>query len=284
MIRSLKRNLLIYLLLCIIAVFIMGGALTQLEFKPGLPFPTTDHIIAAQQATPEPVDGQQISILAFRGVFSLLFIFAFLYFVYLLFRKTKLTRILGALSMMAVFLCVIYLLSLITLQEVQITPVQQGGPVEVAPFTYRTEPLPAPPIAWQWIVAAGLLLLAGAALWFFLVKHKQQPEEEDAIITAANIAMHSLLSGNDLRHDIMACYQSMSESLCEHQGLAREQAMTVREFEDYLENSGVPAQPVQQLSSIFESVRYSDTLPSGMEKQICLDSLQAIIQYCQKGK
>ena len=285
MTRLRKRRLMFYLSISMIAMILLGVSLTQMEFQPGEPFPTTSQLISSQAGTTQSQNTQQLIVLALRGTISFLFILGTLYLIYLLFRHTSPKQIVGVIVLLAGFLLIIYILTLVLPQEAQLVNVQEyQTPLQTAPFKLQTEPLEAPPLAWEWVVAAALGLLGGSGLWLFWNRRKQPITFQDSFSMAAKTAMQNLLIGDDLREAILACYRSMSDALSRQQGLTREHFMTAREFETYLESRGVPAQPVRKLSSIFESARYSEDIPTLQDKQQCLESLQAIIQYCQTGE
>jgi hypothetical protein len=67
----------------------------------------------------------------------------------------------------------------------------------------------------------------------------------------------------------------------EHRGLQREDSLTAREFTDYLVRAGLPKEPVQNLTALFEEVRYGHKTYSDEEAQVAVNSLQAIAVACR---
>ena len=66
----------------------------------------------------------------------------------------------------------------------------------------------------------------------------------------------------------------------EEKGVARESAMTVREFEEQLVSKGLPEEAVQTLSRLFEQVRYGSMATSTREEDMAVASLNAIVEAC----
>jgi hypothetical protein len=80
---------------------------------------------------------------------------------------------------------------------------------------------------------------------------------------------------------IIRCYAEMSNTLQTEKGIQRDQAMTTSEYEQELLARGLPAQPIQQLTQLFEQVRYGHQHPMENEKQVAVKSLSEIIDFCR---
>jgi hypothetical protein len=74
----------------------------------------------------------------------------------------------------------------------------------------------------------------------------------------------------------------MSQTLQSEKGIQRGEAMTPYEFEQKLLARGFPARPIQQLTKLFEQVRYGRQQPGENEKQVAVESLGEIIAYCKE--
>ncbi len=280
--HTIKRSLPVYLLCCILAILLISGSLSQLEFKGGQPFPGFQTGIEPSLPEQYTVSEQPVSLLFFQGSLSLLFLAATVYLILLVIRRASL-KIIGRTLLAAMGLMgLVYILSLMDLQPIQIKPDSQGIPVAVTGFSDPTSPLQPAPLAWQWVVAVGMLVCMVLLAYLWINKKNEEPTEIDKIAAAAQEAIEAILSADDLRSVILYSYQRMVDALHEQQGIERNQAMTVREFETYLTKQGIPVEPVHHLSLLFESVRYGDTPPSPQDKQLCLDNLQLILDFCQR--
>jgi hypothetical protein len=69
--------------------------------------------------------------------------------------------------------------------------------------------------------------------------------------------------------------------LSEQRNIQRPSHMTPREFETALAGQGLPRDPVQQLTRLFEDVRYGTRQPGEREERLALDSLAAIVSASQ---
>jgi len=76
----------------------------------------------------------------------------------------------------------------------------------------------------------------------------------------------------------------MTHALQEEQGMERNDSMTVREFEGWLDGKGVPRVPVRQLTYLFEKVRYGNQQMSENDKKMGMESLNEIIKYCRRKR
>jgi hypothetical protein len=81
---------------------------------------------------------------------------------------------------------------------------------------------------------------------------------------------------------IIQCYAEMSQVLQAERDIHREQAMTTHEFGQELLTKGFPAQPVQQLTHLFEQVRYGHQQLGEGARQSATESLRMIIDFCRR--
>jgi hypothetical protein len=160
--------------------------------------------------------------------------------------------------------------------------------VEIVPTTLpliQSENIEPEPPSWA-VTLAGIglavLLTAGVALFIRYLTHKQvEPPTIQAISEEASNTLEALEAGEDFEDVILACYAKMSRIISQDRGLMRESAMTPREFESSLAKLGFPNDPVHDLTHLFEQVRYGHIPPSVDGIQIAIESLNAIIAFCQ---
>jgi len=133
------------------------------------------------------------------------------------------------------------------------------------------------------LAAAGLTLLLVWMIWR-RVRRPQLPAEAAIARQAAQAAQMALAdwqSGSPLADVIIRCYREMSELVAEKRSLQRDDHMTPREFVRRLEKAGVPAQPTQQLTALFELARYSPQplgAPEEAAAQACLKALAKALE------
>ena len=88
----------------------------------------------------------------------------------------------------------------------------------------------------------------------------------------------------DLDKVILRCYQHMNLVLQQEAGVERQVYMTPAEFERELIAEGLPRRPVEQITHLFESVRYGNWTPAPSDERAALDSLDKIIYHLREGK
>jgi hypothetical protein len=72
----------------------------------------------------------------------------------------------------------------------------------------------------------------------------------------------------------------MSDVIAKRQGLQRAHAMTPSEFATRLTRAGLPRDPIETLTGLFESVRYGKRPAGQMEINQAINSLKSILAYC----
>lgn len=159
--------------------------------------------------------------------------------------------------------------------------------VNLAPVT----PVEQVPPAFPWGLILGISFLFTAPFFFYLYRRFSQSgltlEEDsslDELAQQAQKTIQQLQSGDDFKNTVIRCYIEMSEVLSHSKGVEREQAMTPREFEESLLKLGVPEKPIQQLTELFEKVRYGRKSLSPEEEKDSVQCLFEIVQACEKGK
>ena len=143
----------------------------------------------------------------------------------------------------------------------------------------------------DWLVMAvsigiGLLVCGIIAAVIYVAWRRSRPDKtamQELAVEAQN-AMRALQAGEELKDVVMRCYREMSRVMQKERGIQRQAAMTTREFEIALGEKGVPAEPVYQLTRLFEKVRYGHEPPAPQDEQLALTSLKAIVAACAATK
>lgn len=275
---------LLLLILAAAALAISASSLDGLRLQPGLPFPTggadplTGRPVAGEAGLGEVLfswSGLQVALaLAFAG-FSL-------YLVYSLVRFAGMKR-LGwlALILTALLALLVLLPSLAVGGEPRpVTPATSVWQLEATPELPLTV-LEEPPAGFSaWVIAGLALLLAAGGGWFY---YRSRPAPASALARPAQAALAAIRSGEELGGVIIRCYEEMSAALREQAQVERSEAMTAREFESLLALYGAPAEPVRELTRLFELARYSRARLGEAEEQAALASLTAITRsYTEK--
>ena len=146
---------------------------------------------------------------------------------------------------------------------------------------------PNPP---SWLVIGGSLLVAalvigiaasiGMAVWR---SRRRTGSRIQLLADEAQAALESLQAGNDLKNTIIRCYADMSRVVKEQRGIQRAVDMTPIEFESQLVKLGLPADPVHDLTRVFQDVRYGNHEPGEREERQAILSLTAIVDACRSA-
>jgi hypothetical protein len=279
-----KRIHLIFLLIALFALILLSASLSNLELVPGAPFPGASNSEGArfiekvwpQLATyPSPF---------LEGLMALVFSSLLIYIFVRLIKIVNLRDILRP-----VLILMILLLAMILLPRTPINPVatEPGTYTEIAtptPKTYIVTPLGAPPPILIWLT--GIILILGLSIPIIGIMRQRLRSvvSDDPILREAEIAVAALLDGQNFSDVILRCYFEMTNAIQLEHGISREKNLTVREFEQQLDEQGFPSQPVQNLTALFEKARYGIEMIRDEDHDLALESLGAIIRYCKKGR
>lgn len=133
---------------------------------------------------------------------------------------------------------------------------------------------------WNYVITLVFILLVLALGWR-LSRNWGKPKESDEepleeFARIAQTSLHDLSKGTQWEDVIIRSYMQMGDVVRERRGIYRQQAMTPHEFTQRLEKAGLPSHPVQQLTRLFERVRYGTYNPGQYEVDEAVDCLNAI--------
>lgn len=164
-----------------------------------------------------------------------------------------------------------------------------GGQSASSPTEDAAPPVFEPPHVSSWLsffIALGIVLLIAVLLWQvnrWRMPHKETsgPHQLDEIAGIARASLRDLSSGQGSAQDtIIQCYTDMSRVVVARRGLYREYAMTASEFAVRLEKAGLPHEPVNRLTHLFESVRYGARISAQGDVDEAVACLTSILRYC----
>ncbi|MGD2158131.1 MAG: DUF4129 domain-containing protein [Anaerolineales bacterium] len=163
-------------------------------------------------------------------------------------------------------------------QEIQLTlvPTMPSGTVFPRPDRIDTSPI----LYYSIVLFVFLSLLLGS--WMIWRRIRSREVSLKVFANTAQKALDELQAGIEIRNVVIRAYYQMSQVLDQELGITRKDAMTPREFEVKLEGAGLPAEEVQQLTRVFEAVRYGTTQVNWELEHQAITSLTAIIEACRK--
>jgi hypothetical protein len=279
---SAKQQTLIFLGLVMIFIIIIATSLPQMDFKPGLPLPEVEnsHVVIPPG---EQQPAISLSINELVRVFLILLCLGFVIFLII-----KMITTIGwgyfrvYLQLLIAISCIIgSVLFLIMLLPKTQSIASMPLPLPTSTPVVRSPLGPVPPVL-LWLVGIGLLISSTVLGIWIVTTYKRKTPVIDLVGREAEIAWQALMTGLDLKEVIMRCYIQMSLALAHDGGIEREKFMTTSEFEKLLETAGVPHEPIHQLTSLFEAVRYGNWQPNKKDEKKAIDSLETIMQVSKK--
>jgi hypothetical protein len=280
---STKRKTLILLGVVMLITMMIAASLPQLELQPGMPFPRLQdgQVVAAPTEEAQPVS---ISVNTFVIVLIVLILAgAMLHSMFKLLRgadwKIVLDFLRSMLVISVIFSGLVFLL-LIFPRSNSYTPLEMPAPTSEPVVT---SPLGSAPPFLLWLVGIGLVVISAlVGAWIFTSSRQAKPI--DLVGLEAEKAWQALKTGLDLKDVIIKCYLQMSLALKQEQGIERKDFMTTGEFEKLLEATGIPHEPIHQLTRLFDAVRYGNWQPNTVDEQKAIQCLEAIMVYSRETK
>jgi len=278
-----KQIALLSLAIALMALLLLSASFSDLQLKAGRPFPGAGD---GARVVPDAATQTQLqpgSLALLEAIFAVLLL---ILMIYVPARLIGLVNIRSAVWLVAAFVVLLALLSIVPRVLPGRSASQSDGSSEVVTppsFIYPVSPLGRPPAQFTWLAAAGLVLGASLVTIHMLERTSNRTQATAALVQEAEKALHELEAGKDFPNVIIRCYLQMTEVLRAEQRIERQQSMTVREFQDWLESKGVPPDPVHQLTSLFEKARYGRDQIDHSDEETGTDCLRQIIEYCRKG-
>lgn len=289
--RKILQSFLFALLL--VAILLLASGLPNLFFKPGEPINlyawlisqlASENLEQIPETSIEPAgptfwsglsEGMQDLIVI---VFWLLLIFSIVYAIVSPQFRRELVRM---------FVFILFLMVL--LPNIAKRLVQRPGSVEMeglpGDLSFGDAAFPEPPPFIQhppqwFLMLVELLLLVLFFGGIYLIWRRLHPRSDAQVVLVSSVkqALTDLESGSRLEDVVIACYAKMCRELQKNRRIWRHQAMTPREFENHLANAGIASTHIQQLTLLFENVRYGAKPTDSIIEHKAVQCLQAIVQ------
>lgn len=281
-----RRRILVWMALGVLALVLLAGGLSTFTLEPGRVFliPTYE---PPQQAEPAAVASMDnVSDTLLRGIMAVLLVLLPVSLIFALFSKEGRKRLIRYALTIAMLLFILNRVQQIQ-QQAKETAVNEGAALGQLPVTVG-EPLPAPPPApsEEFVLVASLVIVAiGVLLTIWIGKRwlfPRRPSTLTQIANEADRARVALAGGGALEDVVIRSYRQMNKIVAEARELRRPLSATPREFEDTLAEAGLPLGPLDDLTKLFEQVRYGGLVTGPAERQTAIDCLTAIAAACRE--
>jgi hypothetical protein len=170
----------------------------------------------------------------------------------------------------------------------ELDPAAAGSAGPSVPAPPLEVPVFQPPQVASWVTyAVSLLLLWLVLLGAFLVHRAWQQHRSrrltaiDDIAGIARASLAELAEGRHWNDVVIQVYARMNEAVWLDRGLHRESSATPREFAARLSRIGLPTSSVDELTRLFETVRYGGSVSDASVGQRATACLESILIACK---
>jgi hypothetical protein len=267
----------------IVVLILLAPSLGNLRFKPAVP-------LASQWNPPGPIVLPSLHIAEDTPLWKIVLVWlafvvnAALFFLLLPpeLRKRILRQMIGfAVGVLALVLALRY--RILQLPETLMEPAAGGEAGITTPASTEATQTFQPPQVAPWMIYAialvllWLILLSLYFLYGFWRRYRtRQVSTLGAIAEIARISLAELAAGRHWGDVVVESYARMNDALQVMRGLQRESSSTPREFAARLAGTGLPKGAVEELTRLFESVRYGGHASdegAGIRAAACLESI-----------
>lgn len=267
------------------ALILLAAGLRDLEFSPGYPLPQREQTSEGIPGADTQPQVSKIVQYLYTGIYILVLLVMPLAIVYVIISPEARKRVLRSLALLLWLVAIVMLIR----NRPELFQQYEMQPPQALPLERMAVPTVEfsanPPLWIVWATTVGFAVLIAAALvgvvWFIWHRSRRPTRPLEQLAHEAQGALDALHGGADLKDTIMRCYFEMSRVVSREQGIQRETAMTPREFERRLEEAGLPDSHVQQLTRLFEGVRYGAKVPGEREERQAIAALTKIVEACR---
>ncbi len=284
-----KQRVFVFLAVAMALVFALAVSVTGMPLLPGEPFSLPARAMRLGSSG-GVLGGGETFLLILRIMLALSLIALPIYIITSILTKEGRRRLLGNIAAALILAFMINMVQRAGVQLPELAQPRTGLNEESGPEK-QAAPEPAPPaLPNDWVVyavTAGIsLLIVAVALGLFLAARQRsmQPDTMQELGDDAQKAIDALRAGDALDETIQRCYHDMCEVLARERGVARNAAMTPHEFEQMLNDKGLPRGAVHTLTSLFEQIRYGGASASAHEQNMAIESLSAIVAACAQNR
>lgn len=283
-----QKLFLIYLSIACIGMIILAASIGNMEFKPGLPIPgaSTNNLSSSSQSTDTSTTVEKnptnpVLLEVGLGFFVLVLI---VLIIYSLARRTERKKLLVMIIGLIACLFIFKILEQMKPSNINFNENQRIEVSINSTSDPEIVPIEEPPSQLFWVVFLCLIILTLGILFFVFTKVGNKMDQDNMYGKEADLALEAIQEGKDLRNIIINCYEQFNRIIKQEYEIERERSLTVREFENYLINKGIPLTPIHQITTLFERVRYGNKPTDLDDERIAIESLSAIRLSCQKNR
>ncbi len=269
------------LAVALIALLLLSVSLPGMRLQPGSPFPGGSN---GAQATPGKAVAPQTAPAALPAlgmVLAILLVIVIIFLSVRFFGQVSMRRFLEILLALILLIVLLNILPHVIPGPPALLASESAAPATAGPGQFPVAPLGEPPSAFLWIAGGCVFLGIGLLAVRLLRQRSKGGSAADAVAQVAEEALIELSAGKDFSSVIIRCYLQMNEVLRAERDIERPYNLTAREFRDSLRLQGVPEEPVNRLTLLFEKARYSAEPMSLLDENTGKECLSQIVAYCR---
>jgi hypothetical protein len=282
-----RRRILVWMVLGVLALVLLAGGLSTLTLQPGRIFqqPTFE---APQQAAPTLSEVPQDNTfdILLRGLLAIFLVLLPLTIILAMFSKQGRKRLLTNALLIGMLLIILSRVQELQQQAREATPAADAANSQMPGMAGEPLPPPPSPPSDEFVLVASLaIVVIGVIFAIWLGRRWLFPPRSSAltqIAEEADRARDALAGGGALEDVVIRSYRQMNKIVAESRELHRPLSATPREFEDTLAGAGLPFGPLDDLTRLFEQVRYGGFVTGPAERQTAINSLTAIAAACRE--
>lgn len=283
-----KRPAFISLALILLTILILSASISNLELEKG-----SSQTVGSEESLLQPLTpfnkfstSELNRIIATILDAAMILVFWILVplslIVYFFSRGSKLKKLRNISLAIIAFLIIPFIMQRLM---AQIEPIPLDGVPMAVPSALPAAETSPPPfqepsdnvVFWVSTLAIAATIGIGLMMWR---RHTLAQTPVIKLRQEAEGAILAIRDGSKLKDTVLRCYFQMIRIVQETRGYKRDESMTPREFESDLIEFGLPVDRVQQLTRLFERVRYGDSITQSKDEEEALGCLAAIVEAC----
>lgn len=282
------NQILFYIILLIFCTSLLSTGLQNLSFKDGSPIPGSvtnpNFLQGRNESTISSIYGKTINSTHLQSIISILFFATIILIFYSIVKNLSKKVIRNLIAVLILLFIIFSIANQFQVENQNSTPLIVENESQISNSDINLKPVNEPPTGLFWIVIGIFAILFMSMIVLVLRNPNKKNSFTDPLALQIESALSLLEEGQNFQNTIINCYSQMVEVIKEEFEIEREKSITPNEFKDLLIKRGLPSEPVNDLTYLFEKIRYGSKLISPTDENLALQNLLEIQLSCQTRK